>query len=284
MSQEFPEESLQDLPAVATVPRPRRRLNKNKIALVIGAIGLGLFLAVVIAAVVRTGSSYCNKVDRALVNAARANDAISGIGTRVDDLEYKVGELNGRADTNDGRVGQVEKIINGLAAKTNKAGAKAEAAEKLASLANQRETERVKAENQQYKRLLSYIRGANPTFTLCAKKDAEVEQLLNNGVWDIEGQIQTEYDRLVSGTARSAAQKANLAKIAADVAQVVADDAQKTADKAVVAGETALDGLGAIAEQKGRSVSKQTKAEVNDRLKAYWRQYDAVIKEGAPEE
>ena len=252
-SQEFPEESLQDLPAVSTAPRPRRRLNKNKIAGVIVLIGL-FAVALVVAAKVQTNNH--SKVDLALSKASSAIYAIGEIGTRVDGLEYKIATLEGRADTNVQRVDKIEDRLG----------------------------TRVKAENQQYKRMLSYIRGANPGCDLARKKDAEVEKLLNNGVWDIEGKIQAEYNRLVANTANSAAERANKARTAADVAQVVADGARKTADKAVAAGETALDGLGAIAEQKGRSVTPMTKAEINEKLKAYWRQYDAVIKEGAPEE
>jgi len=213
---------------------------------------------------------------------------ITAIATAYD-INGKFDKINGKVDLLDsnlivlnGKVAKCETDISGMAGRLD-------ASDKKVGQVSKRQDSRVQAENQQYKQMLAYVKGAEPENALAKKSDAEVEKLLNNGVWDIEGQIQSEYNRLVAGTATEAKKLAVNGVETAKAIDAKVEAVAKTASRALDAGETAVSAISTVANQKtkllgvGHSVSKASKKSIAEQIADYRSKY-AVIKSGAPEE
>lgn len=155
------------------------------------------------------------------------------------------------------RVDSVEKI-----AVSAKAGAQQ---------ANARQSAQIKAENLQLKQMLAYVRLNNPAFGVCSKSEAEVEKLLTNGKWDIEGEIKVEYDRLISLGVASSAE-------AAKVTDLKINEVATTASQALDAGQAASKSVEKIADQPrkilGHSVSRPTARSIGEEIDAYKKKYN----------
>jgi len=211
-----------------------------------------------------------------LAGRADANDGVvAKIGTAVSDLTTKVGEaiagLLTRVDSSDKAVKDVAKDVSAASVMSAKAI-------KIAEQAKGCQADRAKAESQQYKRMLAYIRGANPGSDLAKLSAKEVDSQLSDSVWNIEPQIAAEYQRLKDSAVLQVQQ-------AADAAQESGRNAQSTADKALDAGETAVGGLKQIVDQPnrpfGKSVKTATKKAVKSDLAEYWERHGVASKTAA---
>lgn len=203
-----------------------------------------------------------------LVGRADANDGVvTTMGKTISELTAEakdaIGKLFHRADSND-------KVVDLIVKDVSESKAQSEKAIKIATQANARQDARIKAESQQYKRMLAYIRGANPKSPLAEKSDKEIDRLLADGKWNVEPQIQAEYQRLKDSAVLQVQQTA-------DAAQETGRNAQATADQAIDAGTTAVSAIDKIAKQKtgivGRSVTKATKQSIAEEIAEYQARY-----------
>jgi len=226
----------------------------------------------------------------------QANDAVAiavGVSERVDGVEVdlaevkgknaaqdrKIAGLDGRVDAVEEEAAQICQVASDAKEMATDATNLANGAKKVADTVATRQNSRVGSENQQYKLKLGYIRGANPDFALCAKTDTEIDRLLNDGKWNVEGQIQTEYDRLVATVATEAKESADVLTEAAIANDKRVDAVSKTVEQALDAGETSVGALNTIANQKtsiiGKSVSRATKKGVAASMTQYYKKYEA---------
>lgn len=215
---------------------------------------LSLLLLVLLAAAAYSLGSYIvgvdNKADQALNIAKASGQAVGALGDRVDSVECDLFEAQGKNAAQDARLTGLEAV--------------ATSAKNLATVANSRQDARVKAENQNYRKMLAYISGANPTFPLCAKSEAEIGKLLNDGIWNVEGQIQTEYNRLMSAGADQAKATTEVVKTVETKVETVT----ATANQALSAGTVAVKAVSMIADQPnrifGKSVTGKTKRSISE--------------------
>jgi len=143
--------------------------NKKKtVLIVLGVAILGVFIA--------------SNVFSA-VSVIKLQGGFSSIESKVADVCKDISELKGRFDNHGSKIAALKKQTEALGKQTWSLDSRAAA--------------RVKEENQKFMEMARYIRGANPDSDLAKLTDKELDKLLNNGIWDVEPRLQSEYDRLI---------------------------------------------------------------------------------------
>lgn len=263
-------------PKVTYVARAKAllgKVNKKKVAV---AIVIALLLVGLILIGWQTGrelSAVKSTANQALAKATEVGDfakstdgVVVGLLGRVDTVEQLVAKVAGENQAQNQRLTAVEKTVADVGKTAIVAVAKADTASAKADTANARQNARVKAENQNYRKMLAFVRGAAPDSALAQKSNAEVEKLLNDGAWNIEGEIQSEYNRL---NAQATATAQQTATATASKLEAVAN----TATQALAAGNTAISAVKVIADQPnkplGKSVTTNSKKTLKELVAAY---------------
>lgn len=261
-----------------------------------------LWMCLILLVVCVLAGGYCN-----WRNIARLRVDVTTLTGRTDAVEQKVATLTGRADAadkkfvalaiKDGVIDKAIKTAQGcfeslksvtteMASRIDLQGAsvasiekglgevkgQAEKAMKIAVSVSRREDARVKMDNQKYKNMVAYIRGANPEAAIASMSDVEIEKQLNDGKWNLEIEIEKKYLELTGS-------KLSIAETVAKSAVERAESTEKKVEKAQAAGDAAIGGLEVIASQPnkliGKSLSSQAKKDVHTVLTEYWKQYEA---------
>lgn len=260
-------------PKLTYVARAKALVGKINFKKAASVILCGSFAALLIVAMILVGLQVAEEVtaakttaNQALAKATEANAAVIAVSDRVDSAEQGISLLAGENQAQDqklvafdGRLSLTEKAVTDVGKTATAAAAKADTA-------NARQAARVKAENQNYRKMLAFVRGAAPDSALAQKSNAEVEKLLNDGAWNVEGEIQSEYNRLNAQATATAQQTAT-----ATACQLQEVDA--TANQALAAGNTAISAVKVIADQPnkllGKSVTTNSKKTLKELVAAY---------------
>ncbi len=240
-----------------------RKINLRKVAPI---AMFASFTVLLLVALILIGMQAAQEVNSVKATANQALSLAATTSDRVDTAEQGIALLAGENQAQNQRLTAVEQA-------TVVASETATAAVAKADTANSRLNAKKKADNQLHKQHVAYIRGANPDSPIAKKSNAEIEALLNDGIWNIEGDIQTEFDRLIALAAAQAKQTADSVVETAKLTATKLEAVDVTATKALAAGDTAVSGIKVIADQPnklfGKSVNGDSKKTLQELVATY---------------
>lgn len=165
------------------------------------------------------------------------------------------------------RITKTENGLTDLSARVDKLEGKVVGVQKTAETVSVRLDKRVQAENDPLFAKWQAIKAQDGDDSeLGQKSEEEIKALLTNGIWDIESEIQKEYDALIASSVGDASSLADAANQKAEKAEEKADAAQKTANVSIEAVEI----IAQPTKCGHHAVTKEGKATIREKI-AQWR-------------